>query len=122
MMEARNLTCIGCPLGCPLTVEMTDNRILTITGNTCRRGADYARAEVTHPVRTVTSTVRVIDGIIPMVSVKTEQDVPKEKVMDVVESITHITVLAPIHRGDILLANAASTGVPIIATKDVGHV
>ena len=67
-METRNLTCIGCPLGCALTVEMENNEVVSVTGNTCKRGDVYARKEVTHPTRIVTSTVRVENGEIAMVS------------------------------------------------------
>lgn len=119
-MEKRTLTCIGCPLGCAVTVELDNGEIIRVTGNTCKRGDDYARKEVTHPMRVVTSTVRVTGGELPVVSVKTEQDIPKEKIMDVMNSLADISVPAPVHIGDIILENAAQTGVNMIATKDVG--
>ena len=56
-MESRNLTCIGCPMGCLMTVEMENGEVVSVTGNTCKRGDDYARKEVTHPTRIVTSSV-----------------------------------------------------------------
>lgn len=118
-MEKRTLTCIGCPLGCAVTVELDNGEIIRVTGNTCKRGDDYARKEVTHPMRVVTSTVRVTGGELPVVSVKTGQDIPKEKIMDVMNSLADIAVPAPVHIGDIILENAAQTGVNIIATKDV---
>ena len=71
-MEKRELTCIGCPLGCAVTVEMEGSEILRVSGHTCKRGEEYARKEVTNPTRIVTSIVRVIGGRIPMVSVKTK--------------------------------------------------
>lgn len=119
-MEKRTLTCIGCPLGCAVTAELDNGEIINVTGNTCKRGDDYARKEVTHPMRIVTSTIRVTDGELPMVSVKTEQDIPKEKIMDVMDHLADISVPAPVHIGDIILENVAQTGVNIIATKDVG--
>lgn len=119
-MEKRTLTCIGCPLGCAVTVELDNGEIINVTGNTCKRGDDYARKEVTHPMRVVTSTVCVTGGELPVVSVKTEQDIPKEKIMDVMNSLADISVPAPVHIGDIILENAAQTGVNIVATKDVG--
>lgn len=64
-METRNLTCIGCPLGCAITVTMDGGNVVSITGNTCKRGSDYAAKEVTHPTRIVTSTVCVRGGSIP---------------------------------------------------------
>ena len=81
-MEKRNLTCIGCPMGCALTVEMENGEVKSVTGHTCKRGDDYARKEVTHPTRIVTSSVYVTGGAIPMVSVKTANDIPKEKIME----------------------------------------
>lgn len=118
-METRNLTCIGCPLGCAVQVDIENGAILNVTGNTCKRGDDYARKEVTHPTRIVTSTVRVTGGDPAMVSVKTEHDIPKEKIMDIMHCINEIQVQAPVRAGDILLADAAGTGVNIVATKDV---
>lgn len=121
-MDVRNLTCIGCPLGCALTVEMENGEVLSVSGNTCKRGDDYARKEVTHPTRIVTSTVAVTGGDIAMVSVKTQNDIPKEKIMDIMKSIEDIKVEAPVHIGDVIVANAADTGVNIIATKDIKKV
>lgn len=118
-MEKRTLTCIGCPLGCAVTVELDNGEIIRVTGNTCKRGDDYARKEVTHPMRVVTSTVRVTGGELPVVSVKTGQDIPKEKIMDIMDSLANISVSAPVRIGDIILENVAQTGVNIIATKDV---
>lgn len=119
-MEKCSLTCIGCPLGCTVTVELDNGQITAVTGNTCKRGDDYARKEVTRPMRVVTSTVRVTGGDIPVVSVKTEQDIPKEKIMDIMRTLTDISVPAPVHIGDVILKNAAQTAVDIIATKEVG--
>ena len=121
-MERRNLTCIGCPMGCLMTVEMENGAVISVSGNTCKRGDDYARKEVTHPTRIVTSSVRVTGGTIPMVSVKTAHDIPKEKIMDIMACIEHVTVAAPVKIGDVIVANAADTGVDMIATKDIATV
>lgn len=118
-MEKRSLTCIGCPLGCTVTVELDRGEILRVAGNTCRRGDDYARNEVTHPMRSVTSTVTVKGGDIPMVSVKTAREIPKEKIMDVMKSLEDICVSAPVHIGDVILEDAAGTGVAVAATKEI---
>ena len=73
-MSTRELTCIGCPLGCAITVTMDGSTVTAVTGNTCPRGDAYARKEVTNPTRIVTSTVRVNGGIYPMANVKTASD------------------------------------------------
>ena len=118
-MSVRELTCIGCPLGCALTVTLENDEVVSVTGNTCKRGDDYARKEVTHPTRIVTSTVLVEDREIPMVSVKTQNDIPKEKIMDIMKEINALRVKAPVHIGDVLLEDICGTGVNLIATKQV---
>lgn len=116
-MEKRELICIGCPMGCPLIVTMDDGKVVEVMGNTCPRGKTYAEKEVTNPTRIVTSTVKVDGGDRPFVSVKTKEDIPKDKIFDCMKEISGIVAKAPIAIGDILLENAAGTGVPIIATK-----
>lgn len=118
-MVIRNLTCISCPMGCPITVEMEENKVLSVTGNTCKRGEVYARKEVTNPTRIVTSTVKVKNGTADMVSVKTKEDIPKGKIFDCVKALKGVEVSAPVHIGDIIIPNAAGTGVDIVATKNV---
>ena len=118
-MEERKLICIGCPMGCPLTVVMNGEEIVSVTGNTCKRGDVYARKEVTNPTRIVTSTVRVSGGSIDMVSVKTKEDISKGKIFECVKALKGIEVLAPVHIGDVILENVADTGVDIVATKNV---
>ena len=113
-MEKRNLTCIGCPMGCALLVEMNGKEIISVTGNTCKKGAEYAVKEVTDPTRIVTTTVRVKNGSMPVVSVKTAQDIPKGKIFDCVE--------APVQIGDVILENVAGTGVDIVATGNVKQI
>lgn len=116
--STRNLTCIRCPRGCALTVALEGNEVLSVEGNACRRGDIYARAEVTNPVRTVTSVVPVTGSeTAHMVSVKTAGEVPKDKVLDVVGSLADIVVEAPVAIGDVILANVCDTGVDVVATR-----
>lgn len=118
-MERKELTCIGCPLGCALVVEMQDGEIIRITGNTCKRGEDYARKELTHPTRIVTSIVRVDGGRIPMVSVKTQSDIPKDKIFECAKALKSVHIQAPVCIGDVIIENVVGTGVSVIATKNV---
>lgn len=119
MTEVRELICIGCPLGCPLTVELSDGEVVSVTGNTCPNGDKYARKEVTDPRRTVTSTVKVSGGVLPVVSVKTQQDIPKNKIFDCMKELSTIEIKAPVHIGDVVLENVAGTGVNVVATKEI---
>jgi len=119
MTETRELICINCPLGCPLTVTLEDGVVTSVTGNTCKRGDVYARKEVTNPTRIVTSSVPV-DGSERerMVSVKTATDVPKDKIFDVMAALAGVRMTAPVRIGDVVVANVCDTGVDIVATKN----
>ena len=117
-MEKKNLTCIGCPLGCALTAVSTADG-WDISGYTCKRGLEYAKKEMTCPERTVTSTVRVTGGTARVTSVRTAGDVPKDAIFAVMEAINAITVQAPIAIGDVICADIAGTGVCLMATKAV---
>ena len=115
----RELTCIGCPLGCPLTVTLDAGQVTAVRGNTCPRGDAYARKEVTAPTRIVTSTVRVRGGTLAMAPVKTDGEVPKASVLACVRALKGVEVAAPVAAGQVVLANAAGTGIDIIATRAV---
>ena len=118
-MTKRELICIGCPLGCSVTVTMEGDEILSVEGYTCKRGEIYARKECTNPTRIVTSTVPVDGGRIAQVSVKTASDIPKDKIGACMEALKQVRVQAPVKIGDVILRNAAGTGVDMIATKNV---
>lgn len=117
-MEIKSLTCIGCPMGCSLTVTM-DGENITVEGNTCPVGEKYAKKEVTNPTRVVTSSVRVNGADIARVSVKTACDIPKNKIFDCMKEISEIEMTAPVCIGDVVIENCAGTGVSVIATKNV---
>lgn len=118
-MIQKELTCIGCPLGCTLYAEMEDGKVKQVIGNTCPRGELYAQKELTNPTRIVTSTVRVMNGTIPRVSVKTSSDIPKKKIAECIAQIKTTTVMAPIYIGDIIIENVAGTLCNIVATKEI---
>ena len=114
----RLLTCIVCPKGCPMTVTLSDKgEVLAVKGNTCPRGKTYAESECTHPVRTVTSTVMCEGGAI--VSVKTASAIPKEKMFEVMAQLRCIVAPSHVKIGDVIIADAANTGVAVIATSNV---
>ena len=112
----KDMTCIICPRGCALKVEI-DGESITVSGNSCPKGRQYAMDECTHPTRTVTSTVRVENREDTMVSVKTADPVPKDKIFAVMQLIREKSVCAPVHIGDVLIPDAFGTS--IVATKDI---
>ena len=98
---------------------MENGQVVSVTGNTCPRGAEYAKSEATAPVRTVTSTVRALGGVRPVVAAKTVPDVPKGKIFAVMDAVRALEVTAPVHIGDILCENIADTGSNLVAAADL---
>lgn len=118
-VEKKEFVCIGCPLGCNITVESEGAEIKNITGNTCPRGADYVTKELTDPRRIVTSLVRVAGGELPVVSVKTASDIPKDKIVACIKTLKNIEVQAPVRMGDVVAENVCGSGIDVIATRTV---
>ena len=119
-MAVIELTCISCPLGCPLRVETDENgQVVSVTGNTCKRGEIYGRKEVTAPERVITSTVKVEGGTAPLVPVRTKTEIPKGKIWECMAAIRIATVKAPVKLGDVVIPNVAETGVDVVTAKTV---
>ena len=115
----RTLTCIGCPMGCTIEVELDEaGNFVSSKGWSCLIGKRYAQEEVTAPVRTVTALVGV-NGRTEPLSVKTKAPIPKGKIFDCLEELKSIRVNAPVHIGDVVLENTCGSGVPVVATKDI---
>ena len=118
-MSIRELTCIGCPMGCQLTAVLEDGQVTRVTGNTCPRGDAYARKEGPPPARRVPRTGRVSGGALPVVSVRPAGEVPKEKVRDVARALCRVHLTAPVQVGDVVIPNVLGTGVDVVATRSV---
>lgn len=119
-MDKKELTCICCPMGCDLYIEMENNEVIKVSGNTCKRGDDYARAEISRPVRTVTTIVKVENGKLKMLPVKTKEPIDKDKINECLLALKNIKVKAPVRIGDVIASNIA--GADIVATRNIESV
>ncbi len=111
----KNLICIVCPRGCHLTIDENMN----VSGNTCKRGEVYARNEVTHPTRMITSTVRIIGGELERLPVATSAPIPKEDIFKVMAEINKASINAPVKIKDVVIKDVLGLGVDIIATRNI---
>lgn len=118
MSIVREMTCILCPLGCHLKVTLEEEQVVNVEGNSCPKGEAYAKEECTHPIRTLTTTMRVMGGEIPVISVKTSNPIPKNLLYEAMNEVNSVQVKAPIHIGDILIENLLGTDSHIVATRD----
>lgn len=120
----KELTCIICPMGCHLEADCATAfdgslEIRSVSGNTCPRGEKYARAELTHPERTVTSTVVLKNGRYRRLPVITSGPIPKERIFDVMKEIHQVSVCAPIKIHDIIIENVCGLGVDLVASRSI---
>jgi len=115
----KEIICIGCPLGCILTVDHNQKKVQKISGNRCNQGLKYAEKELFNPERTLTTTVKVKNGQLPLVSVRTSKPIPKNYIFEAMNLLAKIEVEAPIKIGKIIIKNLFETNVSIIATKNI---
>ena len=126
-IEKLPLTCIICPMGCSMEVEVETNasgqkKVLSVKDNGCKRGEQYAAKELQNPTRTLTTTIKVEGGQLPLVPVKTAGEVPKESLLQCMEVVRRASCKAPVKRGDVLIYDLLGTGVNVVACADVGKV
>ena len=117
-MEEKLITCINCPMGCRVTVQLEDGKIVSISGNSCKRGETYARQECIEPLRIVTAVIPVQGSPIPL-SVKTASPIPKAKIHEIMKALSRVEVRAPVAAGSVIAADICGTGVDVIATKSL---
>ena len=114
------ITCINCPVGCRMTVQMNGaGEVLSVSGNTCARGEKYAHQECTLPLRMITAVIPCENSETPL-SVKTAEPVPKRLISQVMDQLKTVKVSAPVRLGQVVLPNVCDTGVNIIATRPLG--
>lgn len=122
-METRNLTCIGCPMGCQLKVTFDPSNMenITVEGNTCNIGHNYGIAEVTNPTRVVTGTVGVSNRENIVASVKTKNPIPKGEIDTVAKILREIKVEAPVKIGDVVDHKRTDLGfdLTLVVTREV---
>lgn len=119
MSEEKQITCIVCPIGCNILVKKDGSTVKIVDGNKCKRGIEYARSEALDPRRMLTSSVLVVGGEWPLVSVKSSKPVPKKHVFLVLSEIKNAKIQAPVKLGQVLVKNVANSDIDIIATKTI---
>lgn len=123
-IEKLSLTCIICPMGCSMEVEVETNasgqkKVLSVKDNGCKRGEQYAAKELQNPTRTLTTTIKVEGGELPLVPVKTAGEVPKASLFQCMEVVRRASCKAPVKRGDVLIYDLLGTGVNVVACADI---
>ena len=118
-METKTMNCIMCPMGCEMTVTLENGKFVSVTGNSCPRGARYAETEVTDPRRMLTTTVRINGGLLPLLPVVSADVLPKGKIAECAAYLRNVTAEAPVKAGDVVVRNILGLGVDIVAGRDM---
>ena len=119
MPVTEKMICITCPMGCTLEVTHEGSTLLNVEGNTCKRGIEYVKRELTDPRRMVATTVKVQGGVHPLVPVYTEVPVPKPRIFELLEDLREVELEAPVTMGQVVLADALGTGGDVVASRDM---
>ena len=119
MSDEREITCIICPNGCRMRVLFDPKEIREVKHALCPKGWDYARDEIFHPVRILTTTVKVENGELPLVSVRSDKPLPKRMLREAVKTLAKITLQAPVGFHQVIVENFSGTGANILATREI---
>lgn len=119
MSKEREMTCIICPNGCNLKVEYADECVIKVDGALCNKGVEYAGSEITNPMRNLTTTIRVEGGVLPLVGVRSDRPISKDKMVEAVKFLRVVTVKAPVCFKQVIVQNILGTGANIIATREI---
>jgi CxxC motif-containing protein len=117
----KNLTCIECPLGCSLAIDVENGKVITVSGNKCPKGETYARSEIENPMRVLTSCVLAEGLEVKMVPVRTDKPIPKSRILDAMVEIKKARVTRAVTVGDVITENIFGSGANVIATRQAGR-
>jgi len=121
-VKSREVVCVLCPLGCKIRIELDEEgNILSVSGNRCPRGKKYAEDEIKDPKRVVTTSVKVLNGELPLASVKTDGPIPKKYIFELMKILKDVKVKAPVNIGDVVVRNIFKTNVNVVITRSVGE-
>ena len=112
------ITCITCPIGCRITVEVTDG-VYAFSGNKCPKGAEFAKTEMTAPMRSLTTTVRTVFPDMPVLPVRTRGELPKGKIPEIMRELSKVVITEKINIGETIVDDILGTGCDIIATNEM---
>ncbi len=117
-MDNKEMICIICPNGCKLNVTNTRDTI-TVKGNKCSKGEQFAVTELTNPTRTISSTVKTTITQVPVIPVRVSKEIPKNRIFDVMAEINKVILSKPVRCGDVVIPNVLGLGVDVIATSSI---
>jgi CxxC motif-containing protein len=116
-IEKKHFTCVTCPVGCEVDVEVQDGSILSMTGNKCDKVKEFVLQELKEPMRVLTTTVRIKGAKWAMLPVRTDKPIPKRLFTQAIKELAVIDLQVPVHMSDVIVKDVAGSGANIVATR-----
>lgn len=114
----KNVTCIECPQGCSLRVDIENCRVVKVEGEKCPKGKDYAFSEIENPRRVLTSAVVGRGLSLKMIPVRTDKPIPKSKLIEAMDEIKRLRLDKPLRTGEVMVRDFLGLGADLIVTRD----
>jgi CxxC motif-containing protein len=118
----EKIVCVLCPMGCKIKYNAVDGKIVAVEGNRCPKGLSYLEEELKEPKRIVPTSVKVVNGELPLASVKTSKPIPKRLIPKFMELVKQVQIEAPVKVGDVVMKNVLDTGADVVATRSVRRI
>ncbi len=119
MAVQEKIICVGCPMGCLVTVTIDNGEVTATEGNRCKQGEKYVLEEYRNPVRTLTATLLTLGSSRPLLPVRTSRPIPKTKMMSAAAVLAGVRVRPPVRIGEVVVSQPDGIGVDVIATADL---
>ncbi len=118
-IEKKHFTCVICPIGCEIDVELQDSNVVSIEGSKCAKGKEFVSQELKEPMRILTTTIRMKGAKWAMLPVRTDKPIPKRLLFMVMKELQNIELKAPVQMSDVIIRDIAGTGANILATRNM---
>ena len=118
-VEKKNFTCVTCPIGCEIDVELQDSDVVSMVGSKCAKGKEFVLQELEEPMRILTTTIRIKGANWAMLPVRTDKPIPKRLFFRVIKELANIELQAPVKISDVIIGDIAGTDANIIATRNM---
>jgi len=119
-IEKKHFTCVTCPVGCEVDVEVRDGTIVSLTGNKCDKVKEFVQQELKEPMRVLTTTVRIKSAKYAMLPVRTDKPIPKRLFLQAIKELAKVELQAPVHISEVIVKDIAGSGANIVATRTMG--
>jgi CxxC motif-containing protein len=117
--ENKHFTCVICPIGCEIDVQLEDGNVVSTEGNKCAKSEEFVLQELKEPMRILTTTIRIRGAKWAMLPVRTDEPIPKRLLFKVIEELANIEMQAPVKVSDVIIGDIAGTGANIVATRNM---